>query len=107
MAEIADFDKTVGTIAGAIYSDISRQFPHPPLMLVPAITFKVRKVLEPKTDLRLLSDGKKAELAREIQLSMIPMLFSYEIDETVIEKIAPVIESAAFKILLQIDGVIK
>lgn len=101
MPERAEFDKIVGRIAGAIYSDISRQFPHPPLMLVPALTFKVRKTLEQITDLKLFSEEQKAELAKDIQISIVPMLFSYEIDAAVIEQITPTIESAALKGLTQ------
>ena len=101
MPESAEFDKIVGRIAGAIYSDITRQFPHPPLVLVPALTFKVRKTLEQITDLKFLSKDQKVELAKEIQISIVPMLFSYEIDAEVIEKITPTIESAALKALAE------
>lgn len=103
MQEPANFDKTVGQIAGAIYSDINQRFPHPPLMLIPTVTFKVRKVLEQITDLRLLSKERKAELAKEIQVSVIPMLFLLEIDPGLIERMAPTIESAALKALTQTD----
>ena len=101
MSEIAEFDKTVGKIAGAIYGDINTKFPHPPLMLVPAITFKIRKTMEQITDLRLLSADQKAQLAKDIQISIVPMLFSYEIEADIIEQLGPVIESAAYKALLE------
>lgn len=101
MAEITEFDKMVGRIAGAIYSDIAQGFPHPPLMLVPALTFKVRKTLESITDLKFFSGDQKAELAKEIQISIVPMLFSFEIEPEIIEQIAPMIESAALKALAQ------
>src|SRR5690348_12857137 len=97
MTETIEFDKAVGKIAGAIYSDISHQFPHPPLLLVPAITFKVRKIMEQVTRLRLLSMEQKAELAKDIKIAIVPMLFSYEIDADLIEKVTPAIESAALK----------
>jgi hypothetical protein len=99
--DLAPIDKMVGRIAGAIYSDINNQFPVPPLMLVPALTFKVRKILEQITDLNLLTEDQKSELAYDIQLSIVPMLFSYEIDSTVIEKITPTIQSAALKAIKQ------
>ncbi len=101
MNKTPEFDKTVGKIAGAVYSDINTKFPHPPLMLVPAITFKIRKIMEQITDLRLLSPAQKSELAKDIQKSIIPMLFSYEIEAALIEQLAPVIESAAQKALLE------
>lgn len=91
------FDQLVGKVAGAIYSDISQQFPHPPLMLVPALTFKVRKTLETVTDVGLLSNDQKKELAKDICVAIVPMLFSYEIEPDVIDKITPTIEAAARK----------
>lgn len=99
-----NFDQTVGRIAGAIYGDISREFPHPPLMLVPALTFKVRKVLERISDLNAFSQNQISDLAKTIRISIIPMLFLYEIREDVIEKIAPLIESAAAKALAGVYG---
>jgi hypothetical protein len=96
-----DFDHTVGRIAGAIYSDISDLFPGPPLMLVPPLTFKVRKIMEQVTDLSLLSEHQKATLAKDMQIAIVPMLFSLEIDADVIEKITPAIEMAALKALSQ------
>ena len=94
-------DSTVGKIAGSIYGDINREFFVPPLMLVPAITFKIRKLMEQISDLRLLSVDEKIQLAREIRISIVPMLFLYEIDADLIKKITPVIESAARKALLE------
>ncbi len=96
MKEI-EFDQVVGRIAGAIYSDISEKFPLPPLVLVPALTFKVRKALEPVTDLRLFSNSQRRILANDIHLSIIPVLFSLEVDPGVIERISPVIEPAVLK----------
>lgn len=101
MSSITDFDKAVGKVSGAIYNDIVYQFPHSPLMLIPAITFKVRKTLEQIADINFLSATQKAQLARDIQVAIIPMLFSYEIDADVIEKITPTIELAALKALTQ------
>src|SRR5687768_15572342 len=101
MSNITEFDKTVGKIAGAIYSDINNKFPHPPLMLVPAITFKIKKMMEQVTDLRLLSVAQKGELAKDIRISIVPMLFTYEIEADVVEQLGPVIESAAYKALLE------
>jgi len=102
MQEIVDFDKMVGHIAGAIFTDINSKFPHPPLMLVPPLTFKVRKILEQITDLKLLSKEQKSELAKDIQIAIIPMLFSFDLDPVVIEKISPSIESAAFNALTKL-----
>ncbi len=103
MNEPTEFDMTVGKVAGAIYGDISRQFPHPPLVLVPALTFKVRKILEQITNFKLLSMEQKATLAKDIQIAIVPMLFSYEIEPETIEQITPTIESAALKVLAQIS----
>ena len=104
MNDALEFDRTVGRVAGAIYTDAISVLPQPALMLIPPVTFKVRKVLENVTDLRLLSDHQKAELAKEIQVSIIPMLFSYELDAAAVDKMAPVIESAAFKALIAEDA---
>jgi hypothetical protein len=89
----------VGKIAGAIYGDIVSRFPIPPLMLVPALTFKVKKTIEPFTDLRLLSQNQRRVLAHDIQMAIIPILFSYEIDSNIIQQVAPAIEVAANKAL--------
>jgi len=91
----ADLDRIVGKIAGAIYCDIADQFPSMPLMLIPALTFKVHKIMETVNSLERLSPSQKVELAKDIQIAIIPMLFSYEIDSNVIEKITPKIEVAA------------
>lgn len=99
MTEIAELDKVVGKIAGAIYTDISRQFPHPPLLLVPALTFKVRKVLENITGIKYLTDEQKSTLADDIQVAIVPILFSYEVDADVIEQVSPIIKDAALKML--------
>jgi hypothetical protein len=68
-------------------------------MLVPAITYKIRKIIEPISDLHSLSDEQRSELAADIQTSIIPMLFSYEIDPKVIKTISPIIQLAAEKAL--------
>ena len=101
MSNAQDFDKTVGQIAGAIDSDIAGQFPHPPLMLVPALTFKVRKIMEPVTDLKMMSIDQKHILAHDIQVAIVPMLFSFEIENEIIEQVTPSIEIAAFKAIEQ------
>jgi len=94
------FDRTVGRIAGAIYGDILERFPEPPMMMIPPITFKVRKAIEPFTDIRRLTTDQKKTLAEDIRVAIIPMLYSYEIDPEEIEKLAPVIESAAYAALV-------
>ncbi len=96
-SDLAVFDRLVGRIAGAIYSDVSHVFPQPPLLLVPAITFKVRRVLESVTDLKYLTSAQKKILANDLRVSIVPMLFSYEIEPETIEELAPIIETAAFK----------
>ena len=70
-------------------------------MLVPAITFKVRRIFEHVTDLKLLSEDQMNELAQEIGVSIVPMLFSYEVEPATIEEITPGIEAAALKALLE------
>ncbi len=100
MSNTIKFNQTVGKVAGAIYSDIAEKFPFPPLMLVPAVTFKVRKVLEQITDPELLNEEQKEELAKEIQISIVPMLFSYDVDAEIIEQLTPAIKAAAFRALI-------
>jgi hypothetical protein len=97
-----DINKLVGAVAGAIYTGINERFPFPPLMLVPALTFKVKKVLQHIGNTGQLSDEDKAEVARSIQVAIVPMLFSYEIDVDVIQQITPVIESASYSALKQL-----
>ncbi len=99
MSGLAQFDITVGKIAGAIFGDITSKFPIPPLMLVPGITFKIRKIMEQVSDVKLLNDVQKEALARTIQISIVPMLFSYELEADLIKKLEPVIQSAAYKAL--------
>jgi hypothetical protein len=101
---LTDFDHLVGMIAGAVYSEISTDLHATALMLIPAITFKVRKVLEPVRDLRGLSNTQKDELAKDLQIAIIPMLFSYEIDPVTINKVAPAITFAAAKAIKQATG---
>lgn len=91
------FDSIVGRIAGAIYADTSVHFPFPPMVLIPGLTFKVRKIMEHVTDLKRLSHQQKQDLAKDIQRSVVPMLFSFEIEAQTIEKIAPAIEAAVLK----------
>jgi hypothetical protein len=93
------FDRVVGTIAGAIYGDLATRFHEPPLMLIPPITFKVRKILEHFTDIRLLTSEQRAVLADDIRTAIVPMLFMYELDAREIEEMGPVIESAALAAL--------
>jgi hypothetical protein len=94
-----EFNKLVGAVAGAIYSGINERFAFPPLMLVPAVTFKVKKVLQHNADVMQWSDEEKAEVAKDIQTAIVPMLFSYEIDPAVIEQIIPLIEFSAYNVL--------
>jgi hypothetical protein len=101
MSSTVEFDRIVGKIAGAIYADISRRFPCPPLMLVPALTFKVKKALEQAVNMWALSQNQKVELAKEIQVSIIPLLFSYDVDPEIIEQITPAIELAALRALME------
>lgn len=88
----------VGKISGTIYASIAHEFSIAPLLLVPAITFKVRKAMQ-NVNVDRLTDDQKEELAQEIQISIIPMLFSYDIEEPLIRKITPAIKSAALKAL--------
>lgn len=97
MSPASEFDHLIGRIAGAIYSDVSRKFPHPPLLLIPAVTYKVRKVMEDVTHTSLFSPDQKETLAKDIRISIIPLLFSYDIEPDIIEKIGPTIESAALR----------
>lgn len=101
MLTATDFDKLVGQIAGAIYTDLNAKFPQPPLMLIQPLTFKVRKILEEVTDLSLLSEDQRTKLAQDIRISIVPILFTYEIDPTIIEQSVPMIEASAFKALSQ------
>jgi ribonuclease HII len=87
----------VGRIAGAIYADTSLLYPFPPMVLIPGLTFKVRRIMEHVTDLKKLSKQQKQELAKDIQRSVVPMLFSFDIEARAIEKIAPAIEAAVLK----------
>ena len=90
-------DRFVGRVAGAIYTDAIAQLSIPPLMLVPAITFKVRKILEDVTDIDLLSEDQKEKLAQDIRISVVPMLFTFEIEPEIIERIVPTIESSVVR----------
>lgn len=103
MSDNQSFDKTVGAIAGAIYTDIASRFPLPPLVLVPGLTFKVRKVLETVNNIFCLSTDQKRLLAEEIQVAIIPMLFTYEIEESIIKLISPSIEQAALRVLEKVN----
>jgi hypothetical protein len=101
MPELNDFDRIVGRIAGAIYSEINTKFPHPPLLLVPILTFKVRKILKAIAYLQRLSPGEKSFLANNIQKSIIPALDTFDIDAELISTITPLIESAAYNALME------
>lgn len=101
MTQINEFDKTIGAIAGAIYTDIAIQFPQPPLLLVPGLTFKVRRIMEPFLNLGALTKDQRKILAHEIQVAIIPMLFSLDIEYAIIEQVTPIIETAAYKALEQ------
>lgn len=89
------FDQTVGRVAGAIYNDIRGFFPHPPLMLIPAVTFRVRRVLEPFGENTDRIQNRANELADNIQVAVLPVLLTCELDAHIIEKIAPKIRTAA------------
>jgi hypothetical protein len=96
MVEIDEFDRTVGKISGALFAEVFEQYPCAPLTLVPGLTFKVRKAME-SVNFKKLSLLQKAELAKDIRVSVVPLLFCYDVSSDVIEKIAPRIESAALK----------
>ncbi len=89
------FDRTVGDVAGAIYGAIAEKFPIPPMMLVPPITFKVRRVLDEFSDVTRLSLEQKKTLAEDLRVAIVPMLFSYEIEPDHVDQLAPIIEAAA------------
>lgn len=99
-----ELDRNVGKIAGAIYSSIADRLACAPLPLLPAVTFKVKKVLESVTDMTRLEPDQKVELARDVRIAVIPMLFSYEIDPDVIEKVTSTIETAALDALQNKGG---
>jgi hypothetical protein len=104
MTEPTETDKIVGEIAGIIYTDISSRFPYPPLMLLPGITFKVKKIYANVPDPFSLSKNEQKWVAKNIQTSIIPMLSSYDIEPALIKQITPIIESAAEKALAQIGN---
>jgi hypothetical protein len=99
METVSAFDRMVGNIAGAIYGDLASHFKEPPLMLLPPITFKVRKVLEHFTDVKRLTSEQRMLLAEDIRVAIVPMLFSFELEAEQIEKMGPVIEAAALAAL--------
>jgi hypothetical protein len=99
MCPPSSFDETVGRVAGAIYSDINAVSPAPPLMLVPGITLKVRKALERYPDLGNAGPEAREVLARDIRLSIVPLLFSLDVEPALIERLMPYIERAALKSL--------
>lgn len=96
---VTSFDRAVGRITGAIYGDLSSKFPHPPLLLIPPLTFKVRKALEGAGDIQALTPDRKKELAKEIEVSIVPVLFSLELPAETVRGMAPLIEAAALKAL--------
>jgi hypothetical protein len=102
MIQIQKFDKIVGRIAAAIYTDIAGAVTSSPLMLVPPVTFKVRKLLEDVTNLKMLSNEQLEMLAEDIRVSVVPLLFSLDMDPEVIERVGPGIQSAALKVLTEV-----
>ena len=94
------FDESVGTVAGAIFTDINARFPHPALILVPIITLKVRQAMERKANLHNLSPEETTALAQEIRTSLLPVLSSLGMDPQFIKDVAPHIEQAAHRSLL-------
>ena len=93
------FDESVGTVAGAIFTDINARFPHPALILVPIITLKVRQAMERQPDVQFLSPDQKLKLAKDIKASLLPVLSSLGMDPQIVEQMAPCIENAACKSL--------
>lgn len=93
----AALDAEVGRIAGAVYADLSLLFPHPPLLLVPGITLKVRRLLESVTSLRRMNAEQKDQLAEDLEVAIVPLLFALEIDPGQIPRMAPTIRVAARK----------
>ena len=87
-------DDDVGRIAGAIYMDVSRWFDYPPFVLVPALTFKIRKLLETIESVENLAPEGKDRLADQIRISIVPLLFALDIELETIEEMAPVIQEA-------------
>jgi hypothetical protein len=96
-----NLDPIVGKVAGSIFWEISEplQQGESALPLVPALTYKVKKILTGVPKVGSLSQLEKEELARKIQVRLIPVLFSYEYDPQVVEQVAPRIESAALRAL--------
>ena len=93
------FDESVGTVAGAIFTDINNRFPQPALLLVPVITLKVRQAMERQPNVQFLSLEQKQVLAKEIKTSLIPVLSSLGMDPHFVEDVAPYVEQAALRAL--------
>jgi hypothetical protein len=102
--DLAAMDKIVGRIAGAIFCDIADVFPQPPLILVPPVTLKVKRVLETVGDVGALTKERRREIAHDIQVAIIPLLYSLDLDPVAIKKAAPKITMAAEKSLNQLIG---
>lgn len=96
------FDESVGTVAGAIFTDINSRFPHPALILVPIITLKVRQAMEKRSDVSDLPPEERVALAQEIKTSLLPVLSSLGMDPQFVKDVAPYIEQAAYRSLLQL-----
>jgi hypothetical protein len=96
---LLELDKWVGHVAGSIYGDLSLQFPYPPLMLIPMLTFKVKRILEPLQAPDQMTSARVGELAANLRNSIIPMLHSLELEPSDIERMAPIIETAASRAL--------
>lgn len=94
-------DRFVGKIAGAIYMDIAPYLKHRelPLVLVPAFTFKIKKILMKSGDVKNKTAAQIDEMGTDIQVGIIPLLFSYDINPDVIQLISPIIRSAVARVL--------
>jgi len=105
MHELAhfDFDRVVGHVAAAVFGGIHSKFPYPALMLLPGITMMVRRILEPSWLVRVASGRFPEKAAQEIRAGLVPLLYSLNIDEFIIEHIAPDIEEAADRALREPD----
>lgn len=91
-----DLDRLVGRVAGAIIGDVAARFDGtPPVLLVPTITFKVRRILEHVTSLKVMTAEQKEQLIEDLEVSIIPLLFALEFDSVQIHQMAPVIRAAA------------
>ena len=99
MENLLELDKWVGHVAGSIYGDLSLHFPYPPLMLIPMLTFKVKRALEPLPSPDRMSAKRALEVAGRLRASIVPLLHSLELEPSDIERMAPIIETAASRAL--------